>query len=255
MYMKLFKVFLLLASLLLFFWGCSTNEQALQKASIHSSLGLNHLQQGDPTSALRELLEAERLNPNDPQTHYALGLAYSEKERFPQALEHFRQTLKLDPKYTEAHNAMGGVYIKMGLWEEAINEFEVVLKDFLYLTPFYVLNNMGWAYYKKGDRKSAIEYFKKAVAMKPNFGLAYYNLGLAYKDNQQLEEAIAALRSAVGLASNFLGAHFQLGLLYFNSGKRGEAEKSFQAVVRIAPQSESARLAQQYLDLLKKPAN
>ncbi len=253
--MKLFKAFLLLANLLLFSWGCSTNEQALQKASIHSRLGLNHLQQGDPTSALRELLEAERLNPNDPQTHYALGWAYSAKGRFPQALEHYRQALKLDPKYTEAHNAMGGAYLEMGLWDEAIKEFETVLRDILYLTPFYVLNNMGWAYYKKGARKSAIEYFKKAIAMKPDFGLAYYNMGLAYKDNQQTEEAIAALRLAVGLASKFLDAHFQLGLLYFNIGKRGEAEKSFQAVVRIAPQSESARLAQQYLDLLKKSAN
>ena len=252
--MKLFKAILLLAIGLIFFLGCSTNEQALQKAGIHSRLGLNYLQQGDSTSALRELLEAERLNPNDPHIHYALGLAYSAKGRFPQALEYYRQALKLDPKYTEAHNAMGGVYLELGLWDEAIKEFEFVLKDLLYHTPFYVMNNMGWAYYKKGERQSAIEYFKKALAMKPDFGLAYYNLGLAYKDNKQTEQAIVALRSAVGLATNFLDAHFQLGLLYFNSEKRNEAEKSFREVVRIAPQSESARLAQQYLDLLKKSA-
>jgi Tfp pilus assembly protein PilF len=43
-----------------------------------------------------------------------------------------------------------------------------------------------------------------------------------------------------------------LGKLYFETGKKAEAQKSFQEVVRLAPQSEPAHLAQQYLDLLKK---
>jgi predicted TPR repeat methyltransferase len=67
-----------------------------------------------------------------------------------------------------------------------------------------------------------------------------------------MEEAIAAMRSAVTYAPTFLDAHFQLGVLSFNAGKRDQARKSFEEVVRIAPRSENAQLAQQYLDLLKK---
>jgi tetratricopeptide (TPR) repeat protein len=89
--------------------------------------------------------------------------------------------------------------------------------------------------------------------MKPDFGLAYYNLGLAYKDNKQTEEAIAAMRSAIFQVPNLLDAHLQLGLLSFNAGIRDQARKAFEEVVRLAPRSDSARLAQQYLDLLKKP--
>jgi tetratricopeptide (TPR) repeat protein len=91
--------------------------------------------------------------------------------------------------------------------------------------------------------------------MKPDFGLAYYNLGLAYTDEKQTEAAIDAMRSALAQDPAFWKAHFQLGLLYFNSGKREEAKKSFGEVVRIAPRSENARLAQQYLDFLKKSGN
>jgi len=246
------KTVLLLAASLTFFMGCSTDEQAQQKAKIHLRMGYQNLQQGDPTSALKELLQAENLSPKDPEIQFALGWAYSAKGRFLEALEHFRKTLILDPKLTDAHNAMGATYLEMGKWDEAIQEFEIVLKDMLYMTPYYVQNNIGWAYYKKGDRLKALEYYQKAVALKPDFGLALFNMGLVYRDNQQAAEAIAAMRSALAHAPNFLEAHFQLGLLYFNSGKLAEAKKSFGDVLRLAPRTENARLAQQYLDFIKK---
>lgn len=250
--MNPFKTILLLATGLAFLGGCATSEQAKQRANIHYRLGYQHLQQGDSTTALKEFLEAEKLNPKDAPIQFALGSAYNAKGRFHEGLEHYRKTLALDPKYTEAHNALGATYLELGRWDDAIREFDLVLKDLLYLTPFYVLNNLGFAYYKKGDRPKAIEYYKKALAMKPDFGLAYYNLGLVYKDNKQTEEAIVAMRSAVSYAPAFLDAHFQLGLLYFDAGKRDQARKAFEEVIRTAPRSENGRLAQHYLDLLKK---
>lgn len=249
--MKLGKASFLFLLGFFFAVGCTPSQENALKASIYSNLGMTYLQQGDPTSALRELLEAERLNPKDPHIQFALGWAYSAKGRFPLALEHYQKTLVLDPKYTEAHNAMGATYLEVGKWDEALHEFELVLKDLLYLTPFYVQNNIGWAYYKKGESAKAIESFKRAISMKPDFGLAYYNLGLVYKDGKQPAEAIPAFRLAAEKAPNFLEAHFQLGLLYFNAQKYGEAKKSFQEVIRLAPQSENAKLSQRYLDLLK----
>ena len=140
----------------------------------------------------------------------------------------------------------------MGKWDEAIGEFNLVLRDFLYLTPFFVHNNIGWAYYKKGDFKNAVENYQKAIGMKPDFGLAHYNLGIAYRDWKKTNQAIAAFRQAISLVPNLLDAHFQLGKLYFEAGKKAEAQKSFQEVVRLAPESETAQLAQQYLNGLKK---
>ncbi len=252
--MKRIPIFVLLIVTLIFGRGCGIDEQAKQKASIHYNLGLNQLQQGNSSGALQELLEAEKLNPKDPAIHHALGMAYNAKGRFPQGLDQLQQALKLDPKNTEVHNALGATYLEMGQWDEAIREFEIVLKDLLYLTPYYPMNSIGWAYQKKGDPAKALEYHLKAVAMNPNFGLAYYHLGLAYKALNQDEKAISAFHSAVSSFPHLLDAHFQLGLLHLKAGNREEARKSFQEVVRIAPQSESAKLAQQYLDLMQKPA-
>ncbi len=240
------------AASLLFFSACGPDQKAIQRAGVHHGLGYNYLQEGDPTSALREFLEAERLNPQDPQIQYALGLCLNAKGRYPQALEHYERALALDPKYTEVHNAKGATYLEMGKWDDALQEFNLVLKDILYLTPFYVLNNLGWAYYKKGDLPLAIENYQRALRMKPDFGLARYNLGLALRDNKQTEQALVEFRHAAALAPTFLDAHFQLGRLYFELGKNREAKASFDEVVRLAPQSEAARMSRQYLDLLKK---
>jgi tetratricopeptide (TPR) repeat protein len=149
---------------------------------------------------------------------------------------------------------MGALYLEMGKWDEAIQEFNIVLKDILYLTPFYVLNNLGWAYYKKGDLNSAIENYKRSLSMKPDFGLAHFNLGIAYRDRKQMDQAVASFRQATILVPNFIDAHFQLGKLCFELGKTQEAKKSFEEVVRLAPRSENSRMAREYLDLLKKTA-
>ncbi len=247
-------ILLLMGAGLFFFSGCGPNPREIRKASVHQGLGYNYLQQGDPTAALREFLEAEKLNPKDAQIQYSLGMALNAKGRYLEALEHYRQASTLDPKYTEVHNAMGATYLEIGKWDDAIQQFNLVLKDILYLTPFYVLNNLGWAYYKKGDLPQAIENYRRALGMKPDFGLALYNLGLAYRDYKQMDQAIAAFTQAISLVPNFLDAHFQLAKLYFDTGKKREARKSFEEVVRLAPQSETARLAQQYLELLKRSA-
>lgn len=250
--MKNAQGFLILIMGLFLLSGCATDEQARQKANIHLRLGYQSLQNGDSTSALRELLQAEKLNPKDPEIRFALGWAYSAKGRYLEALEQYQHTLVLDPKFTEAHNAIGAVYLEMGKWDEAIQEFEKVLKDILYPTPFYVLNNMGWAYFKKGDRSRAIEYFKKSIGLKRDFGLAYYNMGLAFKELKQVEEATTAFENVLTYAPNFFDAHFQLGLLYFDAGKHERAAKHFEEVIRLAPLTENARLSKQYLELIKK---
>jgi tetratricopeptide (TPR) repeat protein len=250
--MNRFRSFLLLAVSLALLAGCAASEQEKQKASLHFRLGSEYLQRGDSSSALREFLEAEKLTPNNASVQFGLGSALNAKGRFQDGLQHYRKALESDPRFTEVHNALGSTYLELGQWDDAIKEFEITLRDLLYLTPFFVENNLGWAYYKKGDLPRAIEHYKKALSMKPDFGLAYYNLGLAYKDSKQTEEAIAAMRSAIFQVPNLLDAHLQLGILSFNAGIRDQARKAFEEVVRLAPRSDSARLAQQYLDLLKK---
>ena len=68
---------LLLGTLILtLLWGCggqrAQHNEALSTAK--REIGEAYMRQGNYTAALRELMEAERLNPRDPLVHDALGL-------------------------------------------------------------------------------------------------------------------------------------------------------------------------------------
>jgi tetratricopeptide (TPR) repeat protein len=51
---------------------------------------------------------------------------------------------------------------------------------------------MGLAYTELDKFKEAIEAYKKAIEINPDYGTAYYNMGIAYTGLDKFEEAIEA---------------------------------------------------------------
>ena len=89
--MNLTRPLLIVMTAILLFWGCSTSKRIARRLLSSTLAWATNTFRGDPTSALRELLEAQKFNPQDANMHYALGRAYSAKGRFPQALASYRR--------------------------------------------------------------------------------------------------------------------------------------------------------------------
>jgi Flp pilus assembly protein TadD len=96
-----------LAVLSMMFAGCTTDAELKEKAMGHIRIGTAHIQAGQYTPALKELLEAEKLTPNDPAVHYYLGIAYERKGFMDDAFKEFQKAIALKPDYSEAHNFLG----------------------------------------------------------------------------------------------------------------------------------------------------
>ena len=56
---------------------------------------------------------------------------------------------------------------------------------------------MGNAIVEQGKLEEAIEAYKKAISITPDYAEAYSNMGNAFKDQGRLEEAIFAFKKAI----------------------------------------------------------
>jgi len=67
------------------------------------------------------------------------------------AITHFKKAIELKQNFSEAYNDLGNTYLILSKWDLAIIYFEKALENTLYATPHFAQNNLGQAYYKKGE--------------------------------------------------------------------------------------------------------
>jgi len=105
------------------------------------------------------------------------------------------------------------------------------------------LFDRGLAAYKADRDEEAIEDFKQAVQLSPDFAEAHYRLGLAYNATKQTEEADKAFAEAIKAYEKITkqepknsDAYYFLGLCYEKLGKYDEAVKALKEAVKNSPE-------------------
>jgi type IV pilus biogenesis/stability protein PilW len=165
------------------------SPQDKKRANASRNLAEVYLGEGNTALAMQELLKAQKLNPEDPLIYNDFGLIYIEKENYELAIQSFEKALTLKPDYAVAHNNLGSVYLRLEQWDKAIPIFKAVLGNILYATPHFPLANLGWAYYNKGDYKTAESYLNQALEIQPDFFIAQMHLGRIYLATGRLHQA------------------------------------------------------------------
>jgi Tfp pilus assembly protein PilF len=235
-------------------YGCAGgSRQAIQpeEAKARYARALQYLGLGTGEPAVRELTEAVKLDPTNPEIYNALALAYHLEGRYQFALSNYAQALQLAPGYAEAHVNLAALYVDLGRWDEAIAQGRAALKNTTYQNPEKAYNNIGMAYVGKRDLISARRAFRDAIAFHDQFPEAHRNLGTVYFQQGAVEDAIREFREAVRLSPTYGEALVDLGVAYLERGNTADAIAQFQKVIRLDPQSELAELAQWYLGTVR----
>ena len=94
--------------------GCATSQANREQADHHINIGSAYIQAAQYNPALKELLDAEKLVPDDAKVHYLLGVAYQGKGFRDKAAAEFGRAIELKPDYSEAFNYLGMVYYDLG---------------------------------------------------------------------------------------------------------------------------------------------
>jgi type IV pilus assembly protein PilF len=235
--------------------GCvSGRGQSIPKpnpASYHYQMGLTYLGERNYTSALFDLTEAEKLDPENPDVLYNLGMAYIGKKRPDLAEAKLLKAISLKPGFSVARNDLGVAYLDLKRWDSAIQQFKIVKDDLFYDNSENASINLGLAYLGKGDYSKALEELQAVTALNPRKLEARLSLGRVWFAMDKSEQAIIEYTKALEIYRDYGAAYYYLGQAQLKLNRINAARASFKEAVRLIPDSELGRAAVGYLDLIK----
>jgi len=107
----------------------------------------------------------------------------------------------------------------------------------------------GIAAQEQGDLNSAIDDYRKALAIDPTLAEARANLGAALSAAGRFDDAIQEDKKVLASAPGNTGVRMNLGLAYYKKGDMENARAAFDAVHTALPQDVSAAVLLGYSDI------
>ena len=258
----IFKKFQLINYLFLsLFLSCSlltgndTKTNTNKRAGIYYSHGTSKLILKDYTNALKFLLKAKSLKPNDTKILNNLAMTYYFKKDFKKSQENFLKALNSDPRNSDARNNLASLYLKRGQLKKAEKEYQKVLEDLVYPHQYRVNYNLALIYLKRGKVKNAFEHLKSSISGKKDYCPAKYLLGDLYFSQKLYNLAYKNfVEASKGTCYGEPAPHFKQALSLEKLGKLQEALKKYELIVEKFPNSHFEKLAKKKSSNIRKPS-
>jgi len=93
----------------------------------------------------------------------------------------------------------------------------------------------GGEAFQQGDWKAAVEHYEKAIALYPEYAVAYNNLGSAYVKSGDYDKARESYEKAVGIDSHLASAYVNLARLLQVQKRLPEAEEQLSKALALEP--------------------
>jgi tetratricopeptide (TPR) repeat protein len=149
--------------------------------------------------AAKAYTQALALVPAPAREHwsafYYRGICFERTKQWSKAETDFRKALALEPDQALVLNYLGYSLIDQGL---KLDEALGMVKKAVELKPNdgYIVDSLGWAYYKLGDFEEAVKHLERAVELKPadptindHLGDAYWRVGRTLEAKFQWQHA------------------------------------------------------------------
>lgn len=158
---------------------------------------------------------------DNPEYYYNIGYIKSIEGKHPEAIVAFRKATQLDRLFAKAYEEMGRAYRAIGdhqKADECMNyaaqihldrdndaQAEDILNEILSLgsDSLNVFNSLGVIYRKRGDHKTALTHYTKALRVHPDEPNIYYNMGRIYLDMKNTDKARELFQKALEIDSSF----------------------------------------------------
>jgi tetratricopeptide (TPR) repeat protein len=126
---------------------------------------------------------------------YFRGICYERSKQWPKAEADLKEALKLFPEQPHVLNYLGYSWIDQGV---KLDEGMAMIKRAVQQRPDdgYIVDSLGWAYYRLGNYEEAVKQLERAIELKPedptindHLGDAYWRVGRTLEARFQWEHA------------------------------------------------------------------
>jgi adenylate cyclase len=170
-------------------------------------------------------------------THFwdgRFGWTESRVKSINMAFQCAQKALEIDANIDFAHTILSAVYIVKRQYEKAVAAAEHALT--LNPNSAHVYSTMAGVAGCSGRWEDSIIYGKKSIRLDPFATIVSFHwLGRAYFMTGQYDEAIQTFRKALGISPNYLPGHAFLAASYISLGRETEAAAAAEEVLRIKP--------------------
>jgi len=208
-------------------------------ADIQRALNLEQLDRSDDAIALLKQTNARLANHTEPLI--ALGNLYRSKKAFAEAADAYSGALQSINTPNQSHwslyYARGIAYERLKRWSEAETDFRKALE----LSPDQplVLNYLGYSWVEQGNNlDEAFHMLRRAVELRPSDGYIVDSLGWAFYRLGQYDNALQLMERAVQLKAADSTINDHLGDVYWRLGRTLEAKFQWNHARDLNPEPE-----------------
>jgi protein O-mannosyl-transferase len=202
-------------------------------------------------------------DPNSWMAHENLGQAFEDSGDWSAAQKEYRIALGLYPQEPTLYTKLGVCAVLDGndaqgiqLLQQALQHMPDSTEPVLHNRRSEPNDRMGWAFnfmadrelakvppnekLAEQDRQLAIDAYRQAIAINPQYELAMLDLGLIFRAQGKLDSAIDEFQQAIAVNPDSVYGHYDLGNALLAKGLKDQAIDEFQQVLRIRPQDVDA---------------
>lgn len=153
---------------------------------------------GKKDHALATLQTAVTAYPGNYQLHFELGLMLEKQQRNQEALVQMEKVLELNPDHADALNFIGYTWADQN--RNLGKALEYVLRaNRIKPGNAFIIDSVGWTYYRLGEFDKAVEYLIKSISFEPADPHIFDHLGDTYSAMGNFQKALTAYEKAYEL--------------------------------------------------------
>ncbi|MEE3257728.1 MAG: tetratricopeptide repeat protein [Candidatus Latescibacterota bacterium] len=170
----------------------------------------------------------------------SISLTMSRNATWADAETFYRAQYHSAPQSARAYLGMGRMHAEAGRLDSAA----IYCRGAVAIYPDYAMAwyNLGLVQTKQKIWVAALESYRRAIAIEPAYLKAWYNLGGVHMQRGNWSKALWAFEQMLALDSENAAAWNGLGVVYMRQGQLAAAARAFVTTLAIDPNHQRARL-------------